>query len=344
MNRKRIKYAFSIVSIVAFIALLLSGPVLLQSVYWVSVLIVVAINILLVASLRTISLIGHFSLGHVGFMLIGAYGSALLVMRAGLSFWTALIIAGLLSAAVALVLGYPFLRVRGIYFAILTLLTGETLRLTAWYWESVTGGPVGLLNIPSPSPIAIPGAGIITFESANSYYYLTLVIVALSLFLLYRLEHSQVGFKWRAIREADGLAQSVGINVIWLKILNFAIACFFAGIAGALYAHYQQGLSAHPTSRFGVLMSIYLLVYLVVGGGGRFAGPIVGAFVLTMASELARPLLEYRNMLIGAIAILIVLFMPEGLVDLPNRLQLWRRSISKRLNKEIKSRSSLGGT
>lgn len=330
MNREQIR---NTLVIAALIVLLFSVPALFQSAYWVSVFIIIGINVLLTASLRTMSIIGHFSLGHVGFTLLGAYGSALLVMRVGLSFWAAIIIAGLLSAAVALALGYPFLKVRGIYFAILTLLTAESFRLTAYYWRSLTGGCLGLVGIPPPNPIAIPGIFSITFQSVNSYYYLTLVVVLLSLFILYCLEHSSLGFKWRAIREADGLAQSVGINVVWFKILNFAIACFFAGIAGALFAHYQGGLSATASSRFGVLMSIYLVVYMVVGGTGRFAGPILGASLIAIASELARPLEEYQPMMIGALAILIVLFTPEGIVGLPNRLKLRWKSLIKTTEK-----------
>ena len=309
--------------IVASVTFLFSVPVLFNNVYWVSVLIITAINVLLATSLRTISIIGHFSLGQVGFMLLGAYSSALLVTRVGISFWAALVIAGLLSALVAIALGYPFLKVKGIYFAILTLLTAESFRLTAWNWRSLTGGSLGLMNIPPPSPISIPAVGIITFESENDYYYLTLAIVLLSLLFLYRLERSHLNFKWRAIRETDVLAQSVGINVLWLKIINFAIACFFAGVAGALFAHYQHGLSADISSRFGVLTSIYLLVYMVVGGEGKFAGPIIGALLITMASELSRSLEQYQPMMIGAIAILVVLLIPEGIIGLPDRLLLW---------------------
>ena len=323
------KLLINILSIVVLVAIIITLPIALKSVYWASVLIILGINILLVSSLRTIKLLGHISLGHVGFSLIGAYGSALLVMKLGLSFWIALFLGGLMAAVIALALAYPFLKVKGIYFVLLTLLTAETFRLTAWYWRSLTGGFWGLLQIPSPNPITIPGIGIITFDTVNSYYYLTVVIVALSLFVLYRLERSHLGFKWRVIQDTEVLAQSVGINVMWYKSLNFAIASFFAGIAGALFAHYQHGLSPDFTARFGVLMSIYLLVYMVVGGEAKFAGPIIGTAVLTIVSELARGLGEYQPMMIGAIAIFTVLLMPEGLIGLPNRVKLWYRKLLK---------------
>jgi branched-chain amino acid transport system permease protein len=310
-------------------AVIIALPIALQSVYWTSVLIILWINILMVSSLRTIRLLGHISLGHVGFSLIGAYGSALLVMKSGLPFFIAFFLGGMMSACIALVLAYPFLRVKGPYFALLTLLTAETFRLIAWHWPSLTGGFWGLLKIPSPNPITIPLIGTITFDSVINYYYLIAVIVTLSLLALYLLERSYLGFKWRAIQDSEALAQSVGMNVMRYKALNFAFACFFSGLAGALFAHYQHALSPDFSARFGVLMSIYLLVYMVVGGDSLFIGPIIGTVVLTIISELARELKTYQPMLIGAIAILSVLLLPEGLIGLPNRIALWYGKLSQ---------------
>ena len=330
MNRKLL---ISASIIVALVAISISAPTFLDSVFWVSVLTIMWINILLAVSLRTIMKMGYISLGHVGFSLIGAYSSALFVMRLGIPFWIAIVLAGLVSAAVALVLGYPFLKVRGVYFILLTFLTAETFRLIAWYWWSLTGGPVGLVQIPSPNPITIPGIGVINFGTPNGYYYLTVVVVCLSVFLLYRLENSHLGFKWTAIQNAEGLASSIGINVTWYKILNFAIACFFAGISGSLFAHYQHSLSPDSAARFGEAMSIYILLYMAVGGPYKFAGPIIGTFVLTMIPELARPLKEFQPMLVGAIAIIVVLLVPKGLVDLPNQLKFWYRKLLKQVER-----------
>jgi branched-chain amino acid transport system permease protein len=276
---------------------------------------------------------GYISLGHVGFSLIGAYGSALLVMKLGLPFWIALLLGGLMSAIISLALAYPFLRVKGVYFVLLTLLTAETFRIITYYWKDLTGGFHGLIQIPPPNPITIPGIGLISFDTANNYYYITVVIVSLSLFVLYRLEHSHLGFKWRIIQDTDVLAESVGINVMWYKALNFTIAGFFAGIAGALFAHYQHGLSPDFSARFGLMMSIYLLLYMVVGGEAKFRGPIIGIIVLTAISELTRGLGAYQPIMFGAIAIFIMLLMPEGLIGLPDRIKLWYRKLLKQTGK-----------
>jgi branched-chain amino acid transport system permease protein len=331
------KLLINVIVAVVLAAVIISLPFMLGNAYWTSILVIMGVNILLISSLRTIKLLGHISLGHVGFSLIGAYGSALLVMKVGLSFWAAIFIGGLMSAVVALALAYPFLKVKGIYFALLTLLTAETFRLIVRYWPGLTGGFWGLLEIPFPDPITIPLIGTINFDNINNYYYLTAVIVSLSLLVLYRLERSHLGFKWVAIQDTEMLAQSVGINVKWHKMLNFAIACFFAGLAGALYAHYQHSLSPDATSRFGVLMSIYLVVYMVVGGESKFAGPIIGTVVLTMVSEFGRALGEYRPMMIGGIAILVMLLMPEGLIGLPNRAKLVYRKLLKQTGRRRRS-------
>ncbi len=312
------------------LAVLLMPVILSHNEYFVSVLILITINILMVSSLRMISLLREISLGHVGFSLLGAYGSALLVMKGGIPFWPALGMAGLLSAAIALILGYPFLRVKGIYFSILTLLTAETFRLVAFYWQSLTGGSLGLVGIPSPEPLVLPLLGTVSFDAADAYYYLTVVVFSACFIALYLIERSHLGFTWRAIKEGEELSQSVGINVIGYKMLNFVIASFFAGIAGSLFAHYQHNLSPDFTSRFGVVTSIYLLVYMVVGGQRSFAGPVVGTIVLTLISELARPMREYQPMIIGAIAILVSLFIPAGLTGLPELIRSWRPSLSRK--------------
>lgn len=318
-------------------------PLLIKSTYWLSILVLVLINILLTSSLRIMTLLGNISLGHVGFSLIGAYGSALLSVRLGMPFWATLLIAGFMSGAVGLILGYPFLRIKGIYFSILTLLTAESLRLITFYWRSFTGGQMGLMKIPVPNPIPVPVVGIVRFDLIQNYYYLTFIIVILALFIIYKLEHSYLSCKWGAIKDADNLAQSVGINVIYYKIINFAIACFFAGIAGALFAHYQQMLSADFSSRFGVMASIYLLIYMVVGGENSFAGPIIGTIVVMLFTEFIRPLGQYQPMVIGFIVIFVVLFIPMGLSSVPDRLKILYNSMAlKRKEKSVQKSYNSG--
>ncbi len=300
-----------------------AAPPILGSVYWTSVLTTIVINVLLAVSLRTIFLIGEFSLGHVGFMCLGAYTSALLSMKAGLPFGLALPAGALTAGLVALGIGYPFMRVKGIYFVILTVMASESFRSLAMNWEDLTGGFGGLVGIPAPGMLNLPLLGEVDFSGFNQYYYLTLTVVALSLFLIHRLEKSRLGFTWLAIRETDRQAAAVGINVLRYKVINFSIACFFAGLGGALLAHSEQTISPQAGSAFGVMTTMYLLIYMVVGGKSRFTGPVCGAVFLSLVMEFTRPMQEYQPMFVGAIAIAVVLFFPEGLVSIPEKIGTW---------------------
>jgi branched-chain amino acid transport system permease protein len=294
--------------------------------YWVTVLALLAINVLLVSSLRSVTLINEISLGQVGFVVIGAYVHATLMMKAHLHFWPSLIISALVAALIGLILAYPFLKVRGIYFSILTLLTAETFRLVAYYWTKVTGGSLGLTGVPGPGKESIPFVGVVDFNKPGNYYYIAIVIIAVALLILYYLERAYIGFQWRAIKDDNTLAGAVGINVIGYKTVNFVIAAFMAGLSGAVFASFQHNLSPDSTSRFGVTMSIYLLVYMVVGGKDYFTGPLLGTAVLTLLSEETRRLEQYQPMIIGGIAIIVMIFMPMGLVGLPRQFTGWRRA------------------
>jgi branched-chain amino acid transport system permease protein len=321
MNREGM---FKIFGCIGAILFAIAVPLILSNTYWTSVFTSIAINSLMAVSLRTILTIGEFSLGHVGFMCLGAYTSALLTMKAGLPFWVTLPVAGLISGLVAFALGYPFMRVKGIYFAILTLVTSESIRLLAFNWRSLTGGIDGLIGFPGAGVLSIPGLGQLDFNNFTEYYYLTLAVICVSLFILYRLEKSKLGFTWLAIRDADKMAGAVGVNVLRYKVIAFSIASLFAGISGGLFAHFERALGPHPTASFGVMTTIYLLIYMVVGGKAKFVGPILGAVVLSLVYEFARPVEEYQPMIIGVIAIVVVMIIPEGLIGIPEKIKIWR--------------------
>jgi len=333
MNRRQLSKNLGIV---VFLVLLCLVPLFVKAVYWIHVLIFVALNVLVAVGLRTISRVGEISLGTAGFMLIGGYTSALLAMKVGLSVWITLPLGGLFAAAVSIAVGYPFFRLKGVYFLILTLFVSEIFRVIAAYWSDMTGGLDGLRGIPPPGPITIPGIATISFDNEVAYYYLVLVIVVLGLFILYRMEHARIGLVWGAIREADNLAQSVGINIMLHKIFIFSVACFFTGIVGGLYAHYLLAISptGSPGNIFAVFTSIYIVMYVVVGGTGSFAGPIIGAILLTIVPEMARPLKELRPFVFGGILIVFMFFLRKGLVGLGDYFPIWYRKVLGRLRKD----------
>jgi branched-chain amino acid transport system permease protein len=318
-----LSYGILIVCI-CFLPFFFPGP------YHLHVLILTMMNIILASSLRLINLSGQLSLAHGGMMTIGAYTSTLLVMKLGFSSWLALLMAGFFPAVIACLVGFPFVRLKGIYFAIVTIFLGEMMVLTAGQWRSLTGGSSGIFNIPRPNPLIIPGIVNITFSSKVDFYYLAFVLMLISLLILYAVENSRIGLTLRGIQQTDSLAESVGINTAGFKVLAFTIGCFFPGLIGGFYSQY---ISAINPDTFSFLFTIYLLVYMTVGGAGRFIGPILGAFILTIFPEVTRPLKAFVPFFFAAVLMVVIFFMPEGIAGLPERLhKVIRKLLEKKTN------------
>jgi branched-chain amino acid transport system permease protein len=298
--------------IILLIPLLLTGP------YTLHVLILVMMNIVLASSLRLINLSGQLSLAHGGMITIGAYTATLLVMKAGISSWLALLAGGVLAAVIACLVGFPFTRLKGIYFSMVTIFFVEIVTLVAQQWRGLTGGNTGIYNIPHPDPFTIPGILNITFSSKMSFYYLALALMLASLAILWAVERSRIGMIFRGIRQTDSLSQSVGINTTIYKVMAFSIGCFFAGLTGGFYCQY---ISALTPSVFGFLFTIYILIYMIVGGTDKFVGPIIGALILTLLPEIARPLKAFMPFFFAAILMAVIFLVPEGLVGLPQRFK-----------------------
>ena len=329
---------------VILLVLVLVLPLIVRNIYWRHVFILIAIMILATSSMRAIYRTGEVSLGASGFLLIGGYSSALLAIKLGLSPWITMPLGGLFAAAVAAAVGYPFFRMKGIYFVISTLLLAFVFLYLAGFLGQFTGGWQGLqFFFLSLDPITI-GPLTITFTTQTNieYYYLTIIIVGLCLFVLYRMEHSRVGLVWDSIKEADNLAQSVGVNIMAQKIFIFVVACFFTGLAGALYAFHVHALSpaSTPANIFHFFTSVYCLLYMVVGGVDSFFGPIIGTTLLMLVSELSRPLQSYRPLLYGAILILVVFFIPKGLIAMNEYLPAWYRKLRGRLRRKASSQGA----
>jgi branched-chain amino acid transport system permease protein len=176
------------------------------------------------------------------------------------------------------------------------------------------GGPMGIYNIPPPNPI-----GPINFSSISHFYYLILIVFVITLLVFYSLERSRFGQSWHAIGQSHDLAESLGINVMSYRVLAFVIACFFAGIAGACYAHYMTHMSP---MEFGLTLSVDCIVWAVVGGMGSVFGPAVGAGILTFIPQLFKFTAEYETGLSAVIFMIIILFLRGGLVSLPQVISM----------------------
>lgn len=306
--------------VVLFIALAILPYLLSFSQQEIAVLLV--INVLLVASYRLLTLTGEWSLGHVVIMGVGAYASALLTKRLGVPVPLAMLFGAFAAALTASVLSFPLFRMKGFYFLIGSFAAGEIIRLIWKRFTNPFGGPKGLKRIEAFPNLEIGVLKVDFYEPVN-YYFLALVVVSLSLLILYRVERSRIGLTFHAIHWQDKLAESVGVNTFRYRTLAFVIASFFAGLAGALYAHYVG--TVNPT-RFGVDQMVYVLVWAIVGGTATFYGPILGAVVLTVINEMilrGLGLETIRPMIYGGILIASVLFLPKGLESLVERSRAW---------------------
>ncbi len=301
------------------VAVLLAAlPRVTDDPYWLHVLIMTALNISLAASLRVLWNVGVLSCGHAALMGVGAYVSAILATQAGVSPWLGMVAATLGTAVISVGLGYLSLRLRGIYFVLVTFAFNEVFFLAMNRWRDVTGGPSGIVGVPR-FPGLPPGR--------VSYYYLALALLVLSLVVLRALEQSRIGQIWFAIRDSDLRAQCVGINVVFYRVLAFVASAIFAGAWGAFYAHYQTVIA--PTD-FTVWQSVYVQLYMIVGGAAAFSGPVVGGAALTIITELIRATGPLVSVVYGVMLTFVMLFLPGGLVSLarfgPARWRPYSRS------------------
>ena len=294
---------------------LISAPFAISG-YKVDVLTNLLINIILVASFRLITTTGGWSLAHVPMMGCGAYATALLAGTLGIPFWISLPLAGLAAGLTGMAISFPLARTKGFAFFVASFAAGEAIRLCWIRFKIPFGGHKGLTV---PPPVLFKNVAWLDFAEAVPYYFLALVITIVSLAIMYRLNNSRIGDTWRALASEEKLAKSVGINITKYKMLAFSIGSFFAGIAGVLLAH---RLWAIEPRQFGFTATLYLLVWVVFGGSHTFAGPIIGVVVLTFLGELLRPLVEWVPMIFGTIIILILIFLPNGLESLPEKLRM----------------------
>jgi branched-chain amino acid transport system permease protein len=293
---------------------------LLRNAYWIHVAVLVGIYVCLALGLNmTVGSAGLLDLGYVAFYAIGAYSAAIFFRHhpsANMMFWVILPAAGLLAGIFGLILGSPTLRLRGDYLAIVTLGFGQIVRIILNNWESLTNGPKGISDIPSPTLgfhtfDAGINLGVVTLPRVANFYYLILLLALCIGVAAYRLNHSRIGRAWIAIREDELAAECAGINVTALKLLAFGIGASFAGMAGAIYASLMSFVD--PMS-FTFMESAMIVCMVVLGGMGSIPGVIVGAAVLVVLPEKLREFQQIRMLLFGAALIAMMVFRPEGLI------------------------------
>lgn len=280
------------------------------SMYQTNIMINALIYIMLGLGINiVVGLAGLLDLGYVAFYAVGAYTYALLNYHFGLGFWLALPMGAAMGALFGILLGYPVLRLRGDYLAIVTLGFGEIIRLVLENWNQFSFGPSGIANIPRPS---LPGIKMNLEQSTIFIYFLMIVLVVFTIFVVNRLKDSRIGRAWIALREDEVACQAMGIDRTKTKLTAFALGATWAGMAGVLFA--AKTTFINPAS-FTIWESINILCIVVLGGMGSIVGVIFGALVLILLPEYLRAFSEYRMLLFGFILVTMMVFRPGGIIS-----------------------------
>ncbi len=291
------------------------------SFYQTNIMITALIYVMLGLGLNiVVGLAGLLDLGYVAFYAVGAYSYALLNYHFGLGFWTSLGIGGGLAAMFGILLGFPVLRLRGDYLAIVTLGFGEIIRLILENWNDFSFGPSGIANIPRPG---LFGIDLDIGQSTTYIYFLMIAMTLFTILVVNRLQDSRIGRAWIALREDEVACQSMGIDKRKTKLMAFALGATWAGFAGVVFA--AKTTFINPAS-FTIWESINVLCVVVLGGMGSIVGVIVGAFVLILLPEYLRFLSEYRMLAFGMVLVMMMVFRPGGIVETVRRTYQYKET------------------
>ncbi|NQT73268.1 MAG: branched-chain amino acid ABC transporter permease [Chloroflexi bacterium] len=301
--------------------------------HWISVMIGVWISIIGVMGLTLLTgYAGQLSLGHMAFVAIGAYTVAILMSDLNWPFWAALPCAGMISGCIGVIFGLPSLRIKGFYLVIATLAAQFIIVHIISRWDSLTGGVFGL-SVPKVT------LGGFEFKSDFSYYFLAMIFALIAILIAKNLSRSRIGRSWIAIRDNDIAAEIMGVDPFKYKLLAFFFGCFFAGIAGGLWAPYLRYLTPE---QFTLMGSVWYLGYMVIGGMGSIMGPIAGVIFITILDEFTAEMVTdlatgspvfagfvqaSRYIVFGLAIILFLIFEPRGIAHrwerIKNSYRLW---------------------
>lgn len=299
------------------LAVLVVLPLVTPNTYYRTLYNQALVNAIIVMGLNYITgLTGQMNLATGGIMAIGAYGFSILSTATGCSPWLGLALALVLGVVVGFGLGYPSLRVSGVYLSLTTIGFGEVVRIVLLNWRSVTGGATGVRSIPRPAFLGI------SLDSINAYYYFLLTVVVILYILAKRISDSKWGRVFKSIKDNPSAAQACGINIAFVKILAFTLAAVYGCLGGALYAG-LMGFIAPGT--FTQDLSVNYLVMMMIGGLGSFEGSLLGAAVVTMVPELLRFMQDYYWLVFSVITLIFAIFLPNGLVSVFKKSDFWMR-------------------
>lgn len=297
------RYSWAI--LLGLLVLAAALPLVLRSNYYRGIATKIMMYMLLASAVNVVNgYSGQFAIGHAGFICVGAYTAAILMSRAGFSFWPAMLLAGVASSLFGLLVALPISHLSGIYLGFVTIGFSEIMRIICLNWTSVTGGAMGIK--------AIPGAKLFGLSLQNSAgtYYIMLVLLAVMVFCTSRILKSRTGRAWISIRENQDAAASIGINVPRYKAVNLMYATFWEGCVGAFMAIYYHFVDS---TMFAMDESFNIISMAIIGGMGTIGGPLVGALLINIITEAFRFLSEYRMVFYAILIIGMMWLRPQGI-------------------------------
>lgn len=310
---------FSLPALVLVSVLVILYPFVF-SMYQTNILITALIYVMCGLGLNiVVGLAGLLDLGYVAFYAVGAYSYALINIHFGIGFWAVLPIGAGMGLLFGVLLGFPVLRLRGDYLAIVTLGFGEIIRLVLENWNEFSFGPSGIANIPRPSFF---GFNLPLQQATIWIYFIMIALVLFTIFVVSRLQNSRIGRAWIALREDEIACQAMGIDKTKTKLTAFALGATWAGMAGVMFA--AKTTFVNPAS-FTIWESVIILCIVVLGGMGSVVGVILGAMVLILLPEYLRAFSEYRMLLFGATLVMMMVFRPGGIVTTVRRTYRFER-------------------
>jgi branched-chain amino acid transport system permease protein len=320
-SRLKLRFAALVVLLLVVIPIMLG-----RSPYYITVLTNAAVLAFISLGVWVTFSIGRMNLAQGAFALVGGYVTAILSTRYGVSFWLCLPLSGLASAVLGALVGWPVLRLKGVYFAMITLSLTEAIRLLALNGGVITKGATGIVSIPRPAAISLFGLTIVPeFSGADPlpFYFLASALLLLGIVGVWRLSTSRLGWVFRSLRQNEDLATSIGINVAKYRVIAFAICCFMGGTGGAFFAAYHQNI--YPAT-YTIADSVNFMLYCFLGGLGYILGPVVGAFLLVIAFELLHAVQDYQTLIYGILMIACMLWLPNGILSLAVRRDAKQRA------------------
>ncbi|SDI01595.1 branched-chain amino acid ABC transporter permease [Desulfosporosinus hippei] len=302
--------------------------------YYLQIAVFVMVNAILGVSIYLTLSTGQLSLGNAGFMSIGAYTCAILTVKAGLPVYLAIPLGGVAASFISIIIGFPALRLTGIYLAIATLGFGEVVRVIVLNLK-ITNGALGISGIPTLgtkigkilSSFGMSKFGGFSAQQVSTLLVLVILLLVLAflIFFCIRLNRSRVGRAFAAIKADESAAEAMGINTTYYKLLAFALGALIAGIAGGLSAHLTFFIGPKD---FAYHRTVEILLYAVLGGSDLVIGPIVGALILTLLPEVLRSASNYRLMIYGALLVTMMAFRPQGLIS-EETVRYWKGKLGR---------------